>query len=131
MLSCGCAAQGAVKEGRGKREEESHDDLHVFIVGTTLDEVTDGALPRRRVVGALLVSDTGVELLLQSCRLCWPHQVNKCTALMTELLKPMDENHEYKRRQLMELAVINGMCACACVYLCTCLMCRVIGICCR
>ncbi len=31
--------QGAVKEGRGKREEESHDDIHVFIVGTNLDDV--------------------------------------------------------------------------------------------
>ncbi len=34
--------------------------------------------------------------------------MNKCVELMEELLKPMDENHEYKRRQLMELAVING-----------------------
>jgi hypothetical protein len=31
-----------VKEGRGKREEEAHDDLHVYIVGTTLEEVRRG-----------------------------------------------------------------------------------------
>ncbi len=35
-------------------------------------------------------------------------QVNRATALIQELLVPMDDNHEYKRRQLMELAVING-----------------------